>query len=69
MKLNTQQAFRQVVFSKNCAKKVGLPASTISQYRKTLNDKKSRYKFTIDQMEKIIKAFGGVLIQESTWEI
>lgn len=69
MKLNTQEAFEKVVLSKYCAKKVGLPASTISQYRKTLKDKNSRYKFTIDQMEKVIKAFGGVLIQESTWEI
>jgi len=69
MELTTEQAFRHVIFSKGCAKKVGLDYSTISHYRATLNKKRNNAKFTIDQMEKIIINFGATKIQEAKWKL
>ena len=69
--MNTEQAFKEIIFKSDFHIKTGLAHSRVSQYRRYFegNTNVNYRKPTIEHMEKLLVAYGATVITEKTWQL
>ena len=67
--MTTLDAFKYVISQRDCSQRTGLVYSTVSKYRRWADGKEDGKKPTIDKMEEIIAAYGGVVMQDKIWKV